>query len=94
MEGICELRHCLSPLLTQCGLFHVFIVIVSNRVILFLNDIHTKFPRGLGLKHSGLFYGILLTISLPPIFYMGENLKERKGDIFSIEKIVDREITF
>ena len=33
-------------------------------------------------------------ISTPPILDMGECLKERKGDLFSVKQIVDREIPF
>ena len=33
-----------------------------------------------------------LTINTPPILDMGDCLKERKGDLFPVEKIVDREI--
>jgi hypothetical protein len=94
MEGICELRHCLGPLLTQCGPSHVLVIIVSNRIIMFLNNINKKIPSGFGLKHSKLLYGIFLTISLPLIFDMGDNLKEHKGDFFPVEKIGDKEITF
>jgi hypothetical protein len=88
MEGICELWHYLAPLLTQCAPSHVLVIIVYNRVIIFLNDIHKKFPSGFGLRHSRLLCGILLTVFFPPNFDMGENLKEHKGDILSIRKIV------
>jgi hypothetical protein len=53
-----------------------------------------KSQVGLDLKHSRLLCGIFLPVSLPPIFDMGDNLKERKGDLFPIEKFVDKEITF
>jgi hypothetical protein len=32
-------------------------------------------------------------VSLPPIFDKGKGLKEREGDLFTVTKIVDREIT-
>jgi hypothetical protein len=35
-----------------------------------------KNPSGFGLKHSRLLYGIFLKVSFPPIFDMGDNLKE------------------
>jgi hypothetical protein len=38
--------------------------------------------------------GIFLPVSFPPIFDVGDSLKELKGDLFTIGKIVDKEITF
>jgi hypothetical protein len=62
-------------------------------VILFLDHIHKKISSGLNLIYSRLLYGNFLPVSFPPMFYMGEILKECKGDIFPIIKIVNREIT-
>ena len=42
MEGIGELWNCLALLLSQCGPSHVRIIIVTNKVILFLDRIHKK----------------------------------------------------
>jgi hypothetical protein len=36
----------------------------------------------------------LLRVSIPPVFNMGNDLEECKSDIFPIEKIVDRKISF
>jgi hypothetical protein len=44
MEDICELWHCLSPLLSQCGPFCIHVVITSDRVLLFLNNIREGLP--------------------------------------------------
>ena len=85
MEGIGELQHYLAPLFLQCGPSHVLVVIFSNNVILFLDDIYEIFPSGFGLKHSIPLYGNLLALSFPPIFDMGDILNEHKGDIFPIE---------
>jgi hypothetical protein len=63
-------------------------------VILFLYRIHKKFPSGLGPIYSRLLCGNFLPISSPPMFDMRERLNEYKGDIFSVGKIVNREITF
>jgi hypothetical protein len=94
MESICELWHCLAPLLPQCGPSHVLVVIVTNMVILFLDRIHKKIPSGLDPIYSRLLYGTFLLVSIPPMFDMGESLKECEGDIFPVGKIVNREITF
>jgi hypothetical protein len=94
MEGIGELQNFLAPLLLQCGPSHVLVLIVSNRVILFLYRIHKKNPSGLDPIYSRLLYGTFLPVIFPPMFDMGEIFKECEGDLFSVEKIVNREITF
>jgi hypothetical protein len=94
MEGIGELWNCVAPLLPQCGPSHVLVLIVSNRVILFLYRIHKKIPSGIGPIYSRLLCGSFLPISFPPMFDMREIFKECEGDIFFVGKIVNREITF
>jgi hypothetical protein len=94
MEGIGELWNYLAPLLPQCGPSHVLVLIVANRVILFLYRIHKKIPSGLGPIYSRLLCGTLLPVSFPPMFDMGERFKECEGDLLPIEKMVNREITF
>jgi hypothetical protein len=80
--------------LPQCGPSHVLVLIVSNRVVLFLYCIQKKIPSGLGPIYSKLLCGALLPVSFPPIFDMGESLKECEGDLFLVGKIMNREITF
>jgi hypothetical protein len=94
MEGIGELWNCFSPLMPQCVPSHVLVLIFSNRVILFLYRIHKKLPSGLDHIYSRLFCGNFLPVSFPPMFDMGESLKECKGDLFPIGEIMNREITF
>jgi hypothetical protein len=94
MEGIGELWNYLAPLLPQCGSSHVLVLIFSNKVILFLYRIHKKSPSGLGPIYSRLLCGTFLLVSVPPMFDMGEIFKECEGDIFPVEKIMNREITF
>jgi hypothetical protein len=94
MEGIGELWHYLAPLLLQCGPSHVLVFIVSNKVILFLDHIHKKIPSGIDPIYSRLLCGNFLLVSFPPMFDMGERLKEWEGDLFPIRKMVNREITF
>jgi hypothetical protein len=94
MEGIGELWNCLAPLLPQCGPSHVLVLIVANRVILFLYRIHKKIPSGIGPIYSRLLCGTLLPVSFPPMFDMRERFKECEGDLFFVGKIVNREITF
>jgi hypothetical protein len=94
MEGIGELWNCLAPLLLQCGPSHVLVLIVANRVILFLYCIHKKIPSGLDPIYSKLICGTLLLVSFPPMFDMGEIFKECEGDLFPVGKIMNTEITF
>jgi hypothetical protein len=94
MECIFELCHSLTPLLVQRGPSHVLVIIVSHRVIFLLDRIHKNIPSGLNQKYSRLLCVIFLPVSFPPMFDMGESLKECKGDLFSVGKIMNREITF
>jgi hypothetical protein len=94
MEGIGELRNCFGPLLPQCGPSHVLVLIVANRVILFLYYIHKKIPSGIDPIYSRLLCGTFLLLSFPPMFDMRERFKECEGDIFFVRKYVNREITF
>ena len=87
MEGICELRNCLAPLLPQCGPSHVLVLIVANRVMLFLYRIHKTISIGLGPIYSRLLCGTFLLVIFPPMFDMGESLKECEGDLFLVEKL-------
>jgi hypothetical protein len=59
---------------------------------LFLYHIHKKIPSGFNPIYSRLLYGTLLPISFPPMFDMGESLKECEGDIFLVGKIMNRVI--
>jgi hypothetical protein len=61
---------------------------------LFLDCIHKKIPSGLGPIYSRFLGGTLLPVSFPPMFDMGESLEECEGDLFPVEKIVNREVTF
>ena len=94
MKGIGELRNCLAPLLPQCGPSHVLVLIVANRVILFLYRINKKIPSGLGPIYSKFLCVTLLLVSFPPMFDMGKIFKECEGDLFPVEKIMNKEITF
>ena len=82
------------PLLTQNGPSCVLVVIVVDGIVLFLEGLQKRFPSGFEPKNIILVYGILLTISVPPISDMGHSLKECKDDLFRIGKVLDRKITF
>jgi hypothetical protein len=78
----------------QCGPSHVLVLIVSNKVILFLYHIHKKVPSGLSPIYSRLLCGNFLPVIFPPMFDMEEILKECEGDLLLVEEIMNREITF
>jgi hypothetical protein len=84
MEGIDELCHYLAPLFLQCGPSHVLVFIISNRVILFLDRIHKKIASGIDPIYSVLLCGTFHPVSFPPMFDIGESLKECKGDLFPV----------
>jgi hypothetical protein len=90
MESICELHHYLALLFPHCGPYHVLVFIVINRVVLFLDRIHTKIPSGLSPIYSRFFCGTSLLVNFPPMFDMGESLEECESDIFPVGKIVNR----
>jgi hypothetical protein len=94
VEDIGEIWNFLAPLLLQCGASHVLVLIVAKRVIFFLYRIHKKIPSGLGPIYSILLCGNLLPVSFSPMFDMGGIFKECEGDIFPVEKIMNKEITF
>jgi hypothetical protein len=77
-----------------CGPSHVSVFIVINKVVLFLDHIHKKIPSALGSIYSRFLCGTFILVNFPPMFDMGESLEECEGDIFAIEKILNREITF
>jgi hypothetical protein len=93
MECIFELRHHLTPLLVQFGPSHVLVIIISNRVILFLEGIDKIHPSGSWPKNCIIFIDMFLIVSLSPIFDMRKGLKDCEGYFFSVGKILDREIT-
>jgi hypothetical protein len=94
MEGIGELQNFLAPLLPHCGPSHVLVLIVSNRVILFLYHIHKKIPSVISPIYFRFLCGTILPKSFPPMFEMGERFKECEGDLLFVEKFVNKEITF
>jgi hypothetical protein len=94
MKGIGELQNFLAPFLLQCGPYHVLVLIVSNKVILFLYRIHKKIPSGLDPIYSRLLCGTFILVSFPPMFDMGGSLKECEGDLFLVGEIMNKEITF
>jgi len=44
-------------------------------------------------KNCRLILDMFLRVSIPPLYYMRKGLKDHKGDIFTVGRIVDKEIT-
>jgi hypothetical protein len=61
---------------------------------LFLDRIHNKIPSGLSPIYSRRLYGTFVRVIFPPMFDMGEILKEYEGDIFLVKEILNKEIAF
>jgi hypothetical protein len=78
----------------QHGPSHVLVIIVYHRVIFLLEHIHKTIPSGLGPKYSRILCGIVLPVIFPPMFDMGERLKERKGDIIFVEKKLTKKLNY
>jgi hypothetical protein len=62
MEGIGELQNYLAPVLPYCAPSHILVLIVANRVILFLYRVHKKIPSGIDAIYSRLFCGTFIQI--------------------------------
>jgi hypothetical protein len=71
----------------------VLVLIVINKVVLFLDCIHKKITSGLSPIYSKFLCGYFLPVSFKPMFDMGESLEECEGDLFPVGKIVNKEIT-
>jgi hypothetical protein len=55
-------------------------------VVLFFNGVSEGIPCRVYHKHFIFLYGPFLRVSIPPVFNMGNALKECKSDIFSLSK--------
>jgi hypothetical protein len=53
-----------------------------------------KISGGLGPIYSKLLFETFLPVSFPPMFDMGESLKEYEDYLFLVGEIMNREITF
>jgi hypothetical protein len=89
MENIGEIWYCLVPFLMQGGPSSVLVLVASNKIVIFFNDI----PHRGRHKYFIFLYYPLLRVSVPPVLNMGGDL-ECKSNIFPIEKIMHRKISF
>jgi hypothetical protein len=89
MENIGEIWYCPIPFLTQHGPSCVLVLVVSNRVVLFFNEIPKGIPCGGDHKYCKFLCGPFLRVSIPLVLNMGDGLEECKSNLFPIRKIVD-----
>ena len=76
MENIGEIWYCLVPFLTQDGPSCVLVLVASNMVVLFFNDIHEGIPCGGDHKYFRFLGVPFLKVSIPPILNTGDDLEE------------------
>jgi hypothetical protein len=89
MENIGEIWYCLVPFLTQGGPSCVLVLVASNMVVLFFNDIPEGISHGGDRKYYIFLYGPLLRVSIPLVLNMGGDLEECESNLFPIRKIMD-----
>jgi len=94
MEEICEIWYCLVPFPLKCGPSRIVVITASNMVLLLLNSIPKIIPNGGDQKYWKFPSGPLLIVRFTPIFDMGDSLKESKGALFFIGKIMYIKIPF
>ena len=93
MEYISILWHYLVSFLTQCHPSGVLVIIVFDRVEFLFDGIDKRFPSGFYFEYLRFILCLPLAVPIPPIFDMGEGLKEREGDLFNVEFFLNREVT-
>ena len=93
MEYISILRHHLVSFLAQCRPLGVLVIIVSDMVEFLFGDIEKICPSGFCFEYIRVILFMPLIVPIPPIFDMGEGLKEREGDLFAVEIFLNREVT-
>jgi hypothetical protein len=85
MENIVEILYYLVPFLMQGGPYHVLVLIASNRVVLFFNDVLKGIPCRGHHKYYRFLYVPLFRVSILPVLNIGDDLKECKSNLFPIE---------
>jgi hypothetical protein len=73
---------------------YVFVLIAPHGIILFLDGISERIPSGCGQEQKGFPLTLLLRVGFPPVLDMGGGFEECKNNPFSVEKFMNREISF
>ena len=85
MEYIGILRHRLVSFLAQSHPSDVSLIIVFDKVEFLFDDIGKIFSSGFFIEYLRFIPCMPLVVPIPPVFDMGEGLKEHEGDIFTVE---------
>ena len=72
MENIGEIGYCLVPFLMQGGPSGALVLVASNKVVLFFNDILKGISCRGNQKYCRFLYGPLIIVSVPPVLNMGD----------------------
>jgi hypothetical protein len=73
---------------------YVFVLIAPHGIILFLDGVSERIPSVCGRQQRGFSLALLLQVGFPPILDMGGDFEECENNIFSIGKLMNREISF
>jgi hypothetical protein len=76
MENIGEIWYSLVPFLTQGGSFGILVLVASNNVVLFFNDVPEGIPCRGHHKYCIFLYEPLLKVSIPLVLNMGDDLED------------------
>jgi hypothetical protein len=76
LENIGEIWYGLVPFLMQGGPSGVLVLVASNGVVLFFNDILKGIPCRGNHKYLKFMYDPFLRVSIPPILNMRDDLEE------------------
>ena len=85
IEYIGILQHHLVSFLAQCCPLGVFVIIVFDRVEFLFEGIDKRFPSVLCIDYFRFIPRMPIIVSVPLVFDTGEGLKEREGDLFTME---------
>jgi hypothetical protein len=73
---------------------YVFVLIAPHVIILFLDGVSKRIPSGCGREKRGFSLALFLQVGFPPVLDMGGGFEECKNNLFSIGKVMNREISF
>jgi hypothetical protein len=73
---------------------YVFVLIAPHGIILFLDGVSEIIPSGCGREQRGFSLTLLLRVGFPPVLDMGGGFEECENNLFSIGKLMNREISF
>jgi hypothetical protein len=73
---------------------YVFVLIAPHGIILFLDGISERIPSGCSQEQRGFSLALFLRVGFPPVLDMGGSFEECENNLFSVGKVMNREISF